>query len=490
MASVTVPSGNGNQQTTLTFGNNLNLALAQNIANAIRAAQDNHDLFVGKVLPSGNVQPNDTGKIGELFITDSGGSTISVPASANYSFVVDNSLGPDTIFGSPNLSIMGGGGQHTIVDPAVIAMGDDNASGGVNSDNITVTGAADDVAVGNGTNTLTGTGSGTLSGGFGANTFIESLAGSYLINSQGTQDNVVGGGGGTTVNASGQNASVVGGDGALVANITGDAASLIGGAAAAKVTASGAKDTIVGGDARMSVTLTGGASNAVVSGTDAALSVLDNGTSDTINAGQAATSITAPGGSFVNGGSGPLNFVGGAGPSTILGGSGSSTLFGGTGLTSVAGGAGGAVTYVNTTSGGLWVNGGTGDETIDASLSKGTSTIYGGQDTAGRNLLMGGAGTDFINAGSGSDTLVGGGGQNDFFFIKALGGPAANDVVGDFSAIDTVFLLNYGSGEAGAAVAGATTAGGSTTITLSDNTKITFTGVTDPAALNGHIIST
>jgi hypothetical protein len=35
---------------------------------------------------------------------------------------------------------------------------------------------------------------------------------------------------------------------------------------------------------------------------------------------------------------------------------------------------------------------------------------------------MGGAGTDFINAGSGSDTLLGGGGQNDFFFIKALGG--------------------------------------------------------------------
>jgi Ca2+-binding RTX toxin-like protein len=229
------------------------------------------------------------------------------------------------------------------------------------------------------------------------------------------------------------------------------------------------------------------------------LSVVDNGFSDTINAGSGFTAVDASGadstsGSLVNGGSGQLNFVGGAGGGTVVGatagGAGNSTVFGGTGLTSLVGGPGGAVTYVNTTSGGLWVNGGTGDETIDASLSKGTSTIYGGQDTAGRNLLMGGAGTDFINAGSGSDTLVGGGGQNDFFFIKALGGPAANDVVSDFSAIDTVFLLNYGSGEAGAAVAGATTAGGSTTITLSDNTKITFTGVTDPATLNGHIIST
>jgi len=53
-----------------------------------------------------------------------------------------------------------------------------------------------------------------------------------------------------------------------------------------------------------------------------------------------------------------------------------------------------------------------------------------------------------------------------------------------------VVLGNYGAGAADAAIAGATTAGGSTTITLSDNTKITFTGVTSSAALNGHIFST
>ena len=51
----------------------------------------------------------------------------------------------------------------------------------------------------------------------------------------------------------------------------------------------------------------------------------------------------------------------------------------------------------------------------------------------------------------------------------------------------SIVLIGYSFGEATAAIAGAQTTGGSTTITLSDNTKITFTGVTDPAALTGHI---
>ena len=102
---------------------------------------------------------------------------------------------------------------------------------------------------------------------------------------------------------------------------------------------------------------------------------------------------------------------------------------------------------------------------------------------------MGGAGADQINAGSGSDTLLGGGGQNTFYFWSAFGGPSANDVIGDFSAIDNVLLLGYGAGAADAAIANATTSGGSTTITLSDNTTIKFVGVTSSAALSGHISS-
>lgn len=136
------------------------------------------------------------------------------------------------------------------------------------------------------------------------------------------------------------------------------------------------------------------------------------------------------------------------------------------------------------------VHGRVGNETIDASLTKGSDTLFGGYNSTGHNLLIGGAGNDLITAGVGSDTLVGGGGANGFYFWAGNGGPTSNHVISDFSSIDYVVLANYGIGAPNAAIAGATTAGGSTTITLSDNTKITFTGVTSSAALTGHVFGT
>jgi Ca2+-binding RTX toxin-like protein len=157
-------------------------------------------------------------------------------------------------------------------------------------------------------------------------------------------------------------------------------------------------------------------------------------------------------------------------------------------MTSLFGGAGGAATYVNTTSGGLEYVGGSGSETLDASLSKGVGELYGANDPAGHDLLIAGQNAQFLTAGTGSDTLVGGGGENGFFFWSGYDG-GRNDVISNFSAIDYVYLGGYGPGGAAAAIAGATTTGGSTTITLSDNTKITFIGVTGSTALNGHIYS-
>ena len=102
-------------------------------------------------------------------------------------------------------------------------------------------------------------------------------------------------------------------------------------------------------------------------------------------------------------------------------------------------------------------------------------------------MIKGGVGDDAIIAGTGAATLVGGGGADFFDFFASLGGPSVNVVIGDFSAIDNVMLVNYAGGEGANAIAAATTSGGSTTITLSDNTKITFTGVTNAGALSGHI---
>ena len=432
--SVTVPSGTSTP-ITQNYSNTFNSALAKSIADALAAASQQTNLFIQTVNGSGSVPSNTvTGSTGELVIEP--GTTGAVSVDGSYQYIVDNSAGPDTIFGSPGQSIMAGPGVHTIVDPAAITLSDDAIG------NVILTGINDSVAAGNGAATVAAT---------AANEFV------------------LGGGGALFVNVTGSSDSVSGGAGALTANVA------------------GANDTIIGGGGAAFVTLSG--SHARVVGTGANLTVLDNGTADTIDAGQSLTSVTAPGGSFIRGGSGPLTFVGGSGPSTIVGATGPSSVFGGTGSTSIIGGPGGATTYVNTMSGGLFYVAGTGGETVDASLSKAPATLFGGQSSASNDLMIGGAGNDLITGGMGSDTLVGGGGANGFYFWNSLGGPTANHVISDFNAIDYVLLGNYGSDAAATAIEGATTTAGSTTITLSDSTKITFTGVTSSAALNGHIIS-
>ncbi len=512
LKSVTVPGPN-KSTVTQAFGNTNNLLIAQQIANAIAAASAAGGLNVTVPGPGNTVPdppPNSvTGGINELTITS--GGVYSIPAgsagSPDYLVVLDNTA-PVTIFGSPNTSIWGGGSQVTVVDRVTTlpsAGGVDNAvitlSEGAGNAMVTLTGAGHKLAGNNQNDTITAAGNAeSISAGTGNNLLFVSGSNdtvsaqgiaTFQLGDSAFKDLAFAGKGATSISDAGTGDTLFGGSGQTSVTTSGSDASVVGGSAELDVTDSGSGTSIAAGTAAAFVTL--GGSDALVSGSvgrfAAGLSVLDSGSGDTIRAGQGFTAVTATGGSFVRGGAGPLNFVGGTGPSTLVGGSGNATVFGGTGLTSVVGSAGGAFTYVNTTTGGLFYGAHNGNETIDASLSKATNTIYGGLDPNGHNLLVGGAGNDFINAGEGADTLVGGGGHNDFFFWSNYGGPNANHVIGDFSALDTVLLVNYGGGAAGAAIANATTAGGSTTITLSDNTRITFTGVTNSAALTGHIVS-
>jgi Ca2+-binding RTX toxin-like protein len=283
---------------------------------------------------------------------------------------------------------------------------------------------------------------------------------------------------------------IFGGPGSATIQLLGGAtnALLLGDKGALTVTDAGTDDTIIGGSkGALDVTLSGSAAS-VVGGSFGPLFVMDNGTSDTITAGGFGfTSVTAAtSAAFVQGGAGLLDFVGGAGESKIMGSSGNVAVTGGGGAMSLFGGAGGSISYRNITDGNVSYTAGIGNETINASLSGGHGLYVGGLDTAGHNLMMAGAGADTLNAGSGAATLFGGGGADVFNFFASLGGAAVNDVIGDWSPIDTVLLVGYAPGTGNNAVAGATTAGGSTTVTLPDNTRITFTGLTDPAALNGH----
>jgi Ca2+-binding RTX toxin-like protein len=79
-------------------------------------------------------------------------------------------------------------------------------------------------------------------------------------------------------------------------------------------------------------------------------------------------------------------------------------------------------------------------------------------------------------AGTGNAVMVAGTGPDLFIFVNGKTG--GSDTIWNFvPGTDKVLLSNYAPDVVQTALAGAVTAGGSTTITLSDNTRITFGGV-------------
>ncbi len=82
-------------------------------------------------------------------------------------------------------------------------------------------------------------------------------------------------------------------------------------------------------------------------------------------------------------------------------------------------------------------------------------------------------------------TLTGGPSGNEYEFINGKAG--GTDVITDFmTGTDKLKLHGYGHGALHEALQYATVSGGSTTIELSDNTTITFLGITDPSDIGGH----
>jgi hypothetical protein len=73
--------------------------------------------------------------------------------------------------------------------------------------------------------------------------------------------------------------------------------------------------------------------------------------------------------------------------------------------------------------------------------------------------------------------MTGGGGIDVFSFVSGQAG--GQDVITDFSSQDFVNLVGYGSGEVANALNSAVVSGGSTTVQLSDATKITFLNFTN-----------
>jgi Ca2+-binding RTX toxin-like protein len=187
--------------------------------------------------------------------------------------------------------------------------------------------------------------------------------------------------------------------------------------------------TIVAGGGNDSIHLgqKGGSWDVTLGNGNDTISAMNSG-NDTIGAGS--------GKDYINLGSGN-DLVRAAGDATVFSGSGNATLFGGHGLNFV---------------------GGSGDASVKGGI--------GGNNT--------------FTAGSGNETLIGGniggaGGTNIFTFDNHAAGSA---MILDFTSTDMVKLKGYGPNEVANAINHQLAGPTGVTITLSDNTKITFAGVT------------
>ncbi len=136
--------------------------------------------------------------------------------------------------------------------------------------------------------------------------------------------------------------------------------------------------------------------------------------------------------------------------------------------------------------GGIYVGGTGGNNALVG--GSGAATLYGGGagDTlyagSGNSALVAGYGAETLVAGSGSDTFTGGSGPDLFSFTNGQAGGA--DMIYNFNtAEDHVTLQGY-SGGASAALSTASISNGSETLTLSDGTKVTFSGVTNLSGSN------
>ncbi len=190
---------------------------------------------------------------------------------------------------------------------------------------------------------------------------------------------------------------------------------------------------------------------------------------------------------------GSLSYSGGAGQATVIGGSATVSILGGVGG-GLFGGGGGGGNSIQSGAGQVTVFGsaasdaivldnaaanvvvaGSGAEQVQAARSTGNNALYAG---SGSDTLTGGLGDDALYAGRGNATLTGGGGNNYFGVINGQAGGQV--LITDWhNATDLLGLIGYGASAIATAAAQEQQVNGSTVVRLADNTRITFSGVTN-----------
>jgi Ca2+-binding RTX toxin-like protein len=191
----------------------------------------------------------------------------------------------------------------------------------------------------------------------------------------------------------------------------------------------------------------------------------------------------------VQGGSGTLLFANGSGASTVFGGTGSDTITGGDGGGVYHGGTAGDNLLMGGLNATTLFGGGSGDTLIGLGCGNNLLQAGSGSETligagSGSETLIGGSGADSIAGGFGQNTLVAGSGGGTLTggmagnLYEFTGQSQGNFVVTDFmQGVDKIALSGSDCDGVSDVLNSQQSSGGSVTVTLNDETKVTFTGV-------------
>lgn len=263
-------------------------------------------------------------------------------------------------------------------------------------------------------------------------------------------DSITGGTGSSVIELMEANASVQAGDGA---------STIIANAGDAQVTQGGGPETV----------FAVGLGGVFQGGAGALTFVMGLGASETVMAGSGNT--VAYGAAQSN-----STFLVGSGGFLLDGGSGNQTVIGNPGASSAMLFAedGGVMNVLGSTNNVLIA--GVGSVTLNAGGATGANLLYAG---SGQDWLAAGAGQDTLVAGPAADTLVAGTGATVIDVVQAVAG-LGTEIIQGWNSLDQLNLVGWGAATAsGGLPAGATlhVAGGSTLLSLSDGTRVIFSGV-------------
>jgi Ca2+-binding RTX toxin-like protein len=301
----------------------------------------------------------------------------------------------------------------------------------------------------------------------GYNAVIDYVAGATIHGSGGADESILSGNSGLTFFANGGSGTVVAGGGnnevVIPSNDKGSWLLALGGGNDTVLALGPGNDTIRTGIGHTSMILDSGKDLLQLSGSN---TVFASGGADTVDA-------TAAKSTFISAESAKIDFTGGAGAATIIGGFGSETVAGGSGRLFVQGGSAGNNLLLAGGGAATLFGGGNGDQLFAAGSNPQILYAGSGNETLSAALANG---QDTLVGGTGHATMQGGFGKDTFAFIKGQGG--GTDMVFNFTNLDKIDLSGFGPNAVANALASQTAANGAVTITLSDSTKVTFSGIT------------